>query len=569
MKALALIGLAACGLGSDSGLPDSGGGGDANNCGIELIFDPASPVAGDHVKVTAQAFTTGVLDYAWTVDGQPTAMYEAADHSAIGFDAPSAVSHTVAVTISPANGCTAKQVTVNVGTTGEVVLYRMRVIPPTELAPPQEAVIQVHGGQLSVDRPFVIDPGALVTGTVVSGATPIPAYVRWQPLVGPAFDLVTSTGAFTTHAQLQMHAVIVIPQSNALAPRAIPWMPGGSATFSMTAGTAVTGTVLDRSGSPLANAQVQLAQLGVPSTIGTTAANGTYAVRTAFVANQPIIATITPPATSGLPKLTATAQLDLAQPVNASFAASPAPCDLAGTAVKRGGANQAGAAVTIVGALAAPAGAITNGAVSTPASGTVHVAAVASAGGTLPATLVPRAPLAAVIQLAAQGDLAVSAFDASACAAQLFDAPARIAAAGEIHDPADAQLAGARVEAVPTGALAMANLIPVQATSDAHGAFTLQLAAGGHYALHFSDPGGRGSPRDFPDVLASVPATTVLAKAIAITGTVTVQDHAGSIANASVQLLCASCTGLAASMPIAQTATDLLGAYRVAVPDPN
>jgi hypothetical protein len=36
-----------------------------------------------------------------------------------------------------------------------------------------------------------------------------------------------------------------------------------------------------------------------------------------------------------------------------------------------------------------------------------------------------------------------------------------------------------------------------------------------------------------------------------------------------VQLLCASCTGLEASRPIAGTATDAASHYRVAVPDPG
>jgi hypothetical protein len=36
-----------------------------------------------------------------------------------------------------------------------------------------------------------------------------------------------------------------------------------------------------------------------------------------------------------------------------------------------------------------------------------------------------------------------------------------------------------------------------------------------------------------------------------------------------VQILCGSCTGVAASQPIAETATDATGAYRIAVPDPD
>jgi hypothetical protein len=182
---------------------------------------------------------------------------------------------------------------------------------------------------------------------------------------------------------------------------------------------------------------------------------------------------------------------------------------------------------------------------------------------------VPRAPLSAVIEVAA-GDFAVAALDTSTCAAQALDAPAAIVATGEIKNSAGTiTLPGARAEAVPLGALALANLIPVEATADANGQFSLSLAAGAHYALHFFDPGGRGAPHDYPDETASgVPGEALLDPAIAISGLVTVIGFPNPVANASVQILCAACTGVAASQPLAETATDSTGAYRIAVPDP-
>lgn len=576
MKALALAACAwsaACGSQSDGNGTDGGMVGDAPGCNVDLVFTPAAPVAGDHIKVTAQALTSGVLDYTWTVDGAPSTAYEAVDHSAIGFDVATAVSHTVTVDISPASGCSQAQRTINVASpSGTIVMYRMRVIPPANLAPPQESLILVHGGQMSVDRPYVIDPGAVVTGSVVAGTTKVPAYLKWRPLVGPAFDLVTSTGSYATHAQLQMHAVLVIPQANLLAPRMFAWLPGDLGAFVVDAGNPVSGTVRDRSGTPLANAQVQLEQLGVPSTIATTAANGTYTVRTSFAANQATTATITPPVTSGLPKLVATALFDLTAPLDVSFAAAPASCDLAGTPVKRSGVNQASAGVTIVGALAGTAGTITNGTVVASATGTVHVPSTTGAGGTLPSTLVPRAALSAVIELATPGDLAVVAFDATGCPAQVFDAPARAVVTGTIRGPATlpALLTNVRIEASPIGALALASLIPVEATSTTGGAFALQLAAGAHYAVRVVDPAGRGSPVELPDFTAGgALGELALLTAIAVTGTISVQDDPNAIENASVQLLCASCTGVAANRPIAQTATDITGHYRIAVPDPG
>ncbi len=565
--------LAGCAGGADhSGLVDGNTGGDAGGCGLTLLFEPAQPVAGDHVKVTAQAYTTGVVDYHWQVDGVDNTSYEAADRSAIGFDVPTPVSHTVTVDITPANGCSQAQQTINVrNPAGAIVQYRMRVVPPAALAPPQEALITVTGGQ-SADRPFFIDPGAALAGIVTAAGTPTAAYVRFIPVLGPAFDTVT-TGAFATRLQLQMHRVLVIPQDNALAPRLFVWMPGvGPTTFPVDAGTAATGTVLDRGGGPLANAQVQLVQLGVPSTIATTAANGTFTIHHTFDATDPITATITPPPASGLPRLTATAGFDLAVPLQVSYAASPAPCDLAATPVQRGGTNQGGAVVTVVGSLAGTAGTVTTGSISANATGTVHATAIATGGGTLPSLIVPRAGLAAVVELGA-ADFAVAALDTTACTAQTIDAPARIAATGSVSVVQGATqpvIGGARVEAVPLGALALANLIPVQATTAGDGSFTLALASGAHYELRIFDPQGRGAPLDFPDLTATgVPAAPVLAPALAITGHVSVLDNPNPVANASVQILCASCTGVAASQPIAQTATDVTGAYRIAVADPG
>jgi hypothetical protein len=574
MKAVVLATLVGCaGSFGGSSNGDAGGSGitsDAPIACLTFTIAPPNPVAGDHVKATATAFGQGVVAYHWQLDGVDYTNYEAPDGSAIGFDVPQPVSHTVSVDITPNEGCATYEQTINVGAAnGNIAMFRMRVLPPADLAPPQEQLIIVTGGQTSTDRPFYIDPGIQLAGSVVSGATPVAAYVKFTPVVGPAFDLVTA-GSFTSQLQLVMHTVLVVPQDNTLAPRVIAWTPGiGPSAFTVDPGTGLSGTVLDRTGAPLANAQVQLEQLGVPSTIATTNGSGAFTARHTFMQGQAITATITPPPTSGLARLSANAMFDVTQSMTISYVGSPATCDVGATPVKRAGANQAGAIVTIAGPLAGTIGTVTTGAVSANATGLVHIVATANGGGTLPSTLVPRASLGAVIQLGA-ADFAVAALDTSTCAAQTLDAPARITATGIVRDLDQLPLVGARVEAVPVGALAMANLIPVQATTTTGGAYSLQLASGGHYELRYFDPGGRGAPRDFGDLTAAgVPPTTDLGSALAITGLVSVLNNVNPIQNASVQLLCSGCTGVAASQPIAQTATDISGNYRIAVPDPG
>ncbi|MEO8552081.1 MAG: hypothetical protein ABI678_19020, partial [Kofleriaceae bacterium] len=326
MRALAIAWLL---TGCAGGAYDGPHGNDATSPGdgasppcLALHVEPAQPNVGDHVKVTATVNAPGVIDYQWRVDGVETTSYEALDHSAIGFDAPSPPApHTVTVDISPADTCggTQRNTTVTVhDPNAATVMYRLRVIPPASLAPPQETLIVVQG-HTNADRPVLVDPGLTLAGTVMSGGTPVPAYVTFRPVAGPAFGLVT-TGTFSAHLQLLAHVVKVIPQDNTLAPRMFAWTSiSGPNVFPVDAGTPVHGIVRDRANNPLQNAQVQLEQLGLPSTIATTDSTGQFTVHATFDATDPITATITPPATSGLPRLTATGNFDLAQQVQVSY----------------------------------------------------------------------------------------------------------------------------------------------------------------------------------------------------------------------------------------------------------
>jgi hypothetical protein len=566
------IALAACGSfgpNADDNTNDANTNGDApTTCGV-LTVNPPMPVIGDHVRVTAMIVAAGVPTYGWMLDGSTTVTFEAADQSAIGFDVTTATSHNV--TVQTANPPCYLQTLIDVGNpTGTIVDYRLRVVPPLELAPPQEVVVQVHGGQ-SITHWVPLETGEHVLGAVKAGATLEPAYVKFVPLLGPAFDTVTGTGNFDVHLALQAHNVIIVPANHAFAPKLVGWMPGmGMNTFQVDAGTMWTGVVLDRGGAPLAGAQVQLTSNGLPSTTATTAGNGGFFVAHHFTAGAMVTVAVTPPPGSGLARLEATAAFDQASALNISYAASPATCDLAGTPVQRGGNNQANAGVAIVGTYA-NAGTITAGATMANASGELHVATAASGAGTLPSTIVPRSAALSAVVTIAPGDLAVAALDTSGgCAAHTITAPAMSVEAGTTRTFAQTNISGVSVEAVPIGALAMASLVPAEATSGAQGAFTISLAAGAHYELHVTDPGGRGAPLVIADLVAGgVPAFADLPVAIAITGGITLDGDPNPIPNASVQILCTNCSGVAASRPIAQTTTDFASQFRVAVPDPG
>jgi hypothetical protein len=200
----------------------------------------------------------------------------------------------------------------------------------------------------------------------------------------------------------------------------------------------------------------------------------------------------------------------------------------------------------------------------------VHATATTGAGGALPSTVVPRAVLSAVVDLGT-GDRAVVALDAVACAAPTLDAPAATAQTGSVHDAAGTHaVAGAQLEATPSagGALALAGAPPAVQAAGSDGAFAIQLAAGASYDLRIADPANRSGARVIAGFTPSAtPLAETLAPALSFAGTVTANGNPQ--ADAVIQILCATCTGLDASRPVAEGSTDATGRFQLAVPDPG
>ncbi len=497
---------------------------------------------------------------------------QAADGSQIGFIAADPGVYHVYVVIDGPSTCPYAEAFINVGAPGaNADVFRLRTVPPPSVAPPQETYIQVKGGA-AVDRKIALDPGIAATGLVKNTATGanVAAYLKFMPRSMPtAFtELFSSTtGIYSVRLLPLDHDVLVVPTDTALAPKLVTWtaVPMTS-QLAVGAGTLVSGTVHGPTGAGLAGAKVQLYAGGVPSTLGTTAANGTFSVRTDFPTSATnVTVKVTPAATSGLPRLEATSAFNLANAMQIDYAASLATCDLANTPVRRGGTDQGNAQVSIVGSLAGVAGTI-NG---VNATNTVRVSATANGAGRLPAMVVPRGSLSAVTELSTI-DHAVSAVDTSGCAVASIDAPAMTTINGTTKRDATSTLDAIRAEAEPIGVLALAGVPPIQITSAASGTFALSLAGGGRYNVRFFDPQQRVAPLVVPNVApGGVPTNAVLPKALAITGSVSVVSNGNPVIGASVQILCATCTGLGTSLPIGETATDTLSRYRIAVPDPG
>jgi hypothetical protein len=583
MRRLLLLAVAAAGCaGSADGggvvLPDSGVSNDAQTEGCSIGFDPFDPVASPVLPIRAYAIIVNaqsVLTYNWAVTFNNATVphtQEASDGSQIGFIAPTPGFYHVEVTIGGSAPCSFAEATINVEAPGaNADVFRLRTMPSPTVAPPQETYIQVKGGA-DINRAIALDPGIQTTGIVKNSATDagIAAYLKFMPTSMPtAFTELfsSSTGAYTLRLLPLNHDVLVIPTATNLAPKLVPWtaVPMTSQLV-VGPGTVVTGTVRNPAGVGFAGAKVQLYAGGVPSTLGTTAADGSFSVRTDFPsAANAVTVKVTPPAASGLPRLDATSTFNLASAIQINYSASLATCDLANVPVRRGGVNQGSAQVTVVGTLAGVAGTI--GGVN--ATNSVRVGATADGAGRLPSVLVPRGSLSAVTALS-MTDHAASALDTSACSVASIDAPAMTTVSGTAKKDATTTLEGVRIEAEPIGVLALAGVLPVQVTSGANGAFSLPLAAGGRYNVRFLDPQARAAPLVAGDVAPlGVPTNALLPKALAITGQVSIVNNPNPVIGASIQILCATCAGLDVTRPITETATDTVSHYRIAVPDPG
>jgi hypothetical protein len=566
--------LAACGAENGNQLVDGNTAADATQgCSITLVFNPVSPIADPVAKIRVAAQLSGISgvpDYQWTVlysGNSVPATPASVDNSQIDFVAPDAGTYSVTVSVTGAVSCPASttQAVIVHAPGANVADYRLRTRPAAGDAPPQETILQVIGGT-PIDRPIALDPGLLCNGTISDGTAGIPAYLRFMPAGNPDASVETFAGAsggFSVRLLGQMHDVLVVPAVANVAPRKLSYMPCGGSIV-LPAGTPVTGTVRDPANAALGGAKVRISIDGVPSTLATTAADGSFTLHAATVAGATVDVEVTPPPARGLPILRSSGVIDTSQPLAIRYAATNTTCDLAGTRVQRAGVDLPGAKVAIVGTRNAA-----GTAAATTAAGEIRIASVADGTGRLPALLVPRAPVQVVVSLSAT-DVAVVPLDLSACAASIISAPAVVHRTGTVKDVTPAALSGVQIEAVPVGPLALASAVPIQVRTGGTGMFDLPLASGGLYDVRFGDPLARGAQLVLTNLSpAQVPTQVTLPKAIAVSGKVSILGNPNPVVGASIQMLCATCTGLAAERPVGEAATDDASLYRVAVPDPG
>jgi hypothetical protein len=568
--------LAACAGGGDGPYPDASANDANNECQLSISFDDDTPDAGTTVRATAVVINgSGVLDYTWSVAFDPSGANTPVattpaqpDNSEIEFPVANAGPYRVTLDVTAAVACLQYSQVVNAVDPGANSLrWRVRVNPgPGVEAPPQEFAYEIPGGADYTLNPIMLSGGALELGTVRGpGGVGIPAYLRWTiagPDPGPMIEgFAGATGVFEARVWSQASNLLVVPASSTIAPRVLAlWSPGDP--IDLDAGVAVSGVVRDRANAPLAGARVSLAVDGVPSTLATTDAAGAYTVRARAGTSIDIV--VAPPAGSGLPVLRATTPWQTT--IDARWSAGLVIRDAAGLVLRDpGGGAAAGAKVTFVGPVASP-GTITGAAV---VDGTVAIAATANGAGALPATLVPGVVLSAVIAPSA-GVVGIANANFTAGVPANLTTPAMTQLTAHIASPMGDDVAGAQVQAIPIGTLAIAQAIGNSGVSNGAGNVAFPVATGGAYDIVIDDRTRALARRRITAATAFALGNVTLLDGLELSGAI--RSPAGApVPYASIEVYCneTSCSADETLHPAAEAATDLAGNFGVILRDPG
>ncbi|HEV3030795.1 MAG TPA: hypothetical protein VG319_04095 [Polyangia bacterium] len=464
--------------------------------------------------------------------------------------------------------------------------FRFRVTPPSaSQLPVRETLVKstaIGGG------PHALDLGDAKSSLIVSLAPldvrgfAIPSYVR---ITSPsfAFDLEGDTGRGALVAPLSTaltYDVLIVPDDG-LAPLLVSGTPDSvSNKMSIVPGAVVTGSTRDGNGQAVAGARIVLEAGLRPSTVGVSAADGSFGLTTR---DGILAADILAPSGSGLPDahvaaspgivlLAGATSLDLSM----SWAKVPA-APLTITATKPGGgAAVAGARVRVdladtlsdVGTLSVRG--VPSAELS--ATGTAHADGVTDAQGIAHLGLLPVGTYHLVVA-PADGDPSVAITPSDVVLPSTGASPhvalAPPAAFSGTLLP-KGPTAGAKLTAIDRGPLAAVTL--PRATAAADGSYTLLLAAGRSYELLVEPAPGAALGRGViavvsPDGTTNV-RSDVVPPALVWEGSVTGAGHA--IAGALVEVFCAppAASCIDPTLAVAQGMTGADGTLTLTLPSP-
>lgn len=580
--ALAWVVIAGAGCGA-GGIGDDTSGADARPnqdaplfCSVDVHYDQGTPTAGIGATLGAQVSVIGAFgpfDYAWDVmdpDGNGLPLTPDAISDTVRFPIETDGDYRVRVTVTSSSGefCPPYDEPLFVQAPGaNSTVWRIRIVPDETIpAPPQEIARSITSSSSIDIGDIILDGGLAVDTTVRDGASNgIGAYVRITSannLTVEAYADAT-TGELATHIPVGAVDALVVPADSTLPPVKIANWTGSAIT--VTTGTAISGHVHDPSGAPLPGAKVSLTVDGVASTVGTTDVNGLYTLRARAGGTTEV--TVAPTDASGLPRLSATFGAGPSSPIDIDYDAALTTQSLAGTVLQRGGTPMVGERITFVGSIGT-AGQATMGAANVNADGDVAISAVAGAGGALPATRAPARALTAVL-IPTLMEAAVIPVDLTSGAPASIDAPAMVPLTARVVGPANELVAGARVIAIPIGALAVATAAPAAGTTAADGTVTLSVAPGGSYDVIVDDPHRVWARTWVTAVGGGALGDVTVQPAMRVLGTIKQPGGNTTAQSSAVAFYCYGCTGIAAERPVGESGTGATGQFSVTVTDPG
>jgi hypothetical protein len=536
------------------------------SCSTSVTFAEQAVVGVPvHGSVIAQNYPGGVPAASWTISRGGAEVARGAT-DAIEFLPSVAGIYDVSASVASCHDYAAP---LNVSAAGAMVRrFRVRLTPPAGTpAAPQEKALNVLGGSDRYYGSLLLAPSVSVTGTLRGAASAAGAYLRFSApgtSAAPVEAVTGPNGKFTARVSQDPQDVLIVP-AESVAPLLLRnWSAASPDLVVPDAGLQATGVLQGPAGAPLAGAKVALRSDGVPSTVATTAADGTFTLRLRPGALTDL--TVTPPAGSGLPRLVASAQaIDTTKALTIRYAAGLAVRDLGGVLLRRQAAPAPAATAIFVAQLASAATVTAGSAAALPLGGVVRVAAVAGSDGRIPATLVPQVPLSAVL-VTAPGELTVLPFDASATTPPAVLASATMPlVTGTVRAGSDAA-AGAVVTLRPTAALALADVPAVTTTSGAAGEFSVAGAAGGVYQAVVSDPRGRGAPVTLAAAPPGPLGAVALAPGFRLSAVLSLEGLGQALPNTAVELLCGGCSGVASQRPLSEAVSDLEGKVVLVMP---
>jgi hypothetical protein len=576
---LVVLIAASCGAEGASSPTDANTNGDASSsdaggCNVSVTFNPDPAEAAPQMEARAIALVSGaagVISYRWqiTAGGRVVSTINAQpDGSQVRFPIDQAGVYQAVVIVDSSTFCPSGSGYLNVAAMGaNSVPYRLRFNAPNGNGTAiQDRVVVVRGGADYFTGPLTLERGAQATASLLSGPSPVSAYVRISstgtsaPIVQDAF--AGSAGTVAAQLQFANYDVMIVPGNPALAPKQLVWdsLP---TTFDIDAGTAVSGIVRGPTAAPLANARVAIRINGVPSTIATTASDGTFTVRARPVPGATVEVRVV--ADNGLPSLIASGVFDLTTPLQVRYDSSLSTRNLQGLQI-RDSANQLLAMTTVAfhGELTS-AGSVVAG-VSVSARGAVEGSVMSNATAQLASVMVPAIPL--TLAAGSGSNSGVVSLPAATPATLKLDASAHFTATVTL---AGAPVAGVEFTLTPTTSSPLAILPSVNLTarSLANGSVDILAAAATVYSLRIVDPQRRIASITRTNVTASNIGSVAATKALSIVGTAVRPGSSSPLANFGVELFCVQCSIAEQAVPLDHGVTDGSGFFRVSAPDPG